>query len=402
MLLVLSGLLSLALLAAIGLFSAHAELMVTLRRQKGRESFYAAETGLESALVALNGSGPPLFPEAVFGSPWEDPGLPVFREQIDGWTLSWRAFPLPDVGDGDGDPSTTVVLFNSDFGYHGSSFSSGGYPVFQINVLAEKGEWRQALAAAVAPVSCRLEVEAAWTSPGEIFLEGPAFLSGRDHDFSGGIIDDPDRHRPAFVSAGGLELLDGASVGGADGRVVVRDPARIFAADPLVVLNAGETLPGFDHLPLPPKAGEEIKGIVALSGDYFGPLYGAGLLVVHNPRFLPLPYEASRVAIEENLITPDYDPLYSHLHPDNQPALLEIVAGGRFEGLIVADALGTIFGETTIIGGLVTLSRSPGRVRAEAPLEILYSREAIDRAGRGPLAYRLGFKAFSAGREGFP
>jgi len=401
-LLVLGALLSLALLSAIGLLSAHAELMVTLRRQKGRESFYAAETGLEAALSALNHSRPPLLSEEVFLPPWEDPGLPVFRERIDGWTLSWRAFPLPDVGDGDGDPSTAAVLFNTAFGYHGSPFSSGGYPVFQVNVLAEKGEWRKALVAAVAPVSCRPEVEAAWTSPGEISLEGPVALSGRDHDLSGLIIVDPDRSRPAFVSRGGLQLFEGASVEGADGQVVVCDPARIFAATPLAVLNAGESLPDLDRLPPPPPVGEEVEGIVALSGDYFGPLYGAGLLVVHNPRFLPLPYEASRLAIEESIFTPDYDPLYSHLDLDNQPALLEITGGGRFEGLIVADALGTFFGETTIIGGVVTLSRSPGRVRAEAPVEILYSRKAIDRAGRGPVVHRLGFKAFSAGREGFP
>ena len=142
--------------------------------------------------------------------------------------------------------------------------------------------------------------------------------------------------------------------------------------------------------------------MVALSADYFGPLSGAGLFIVHNPLFLPRLYEASRMAIEEDVFTPDYDPLYSHLDPDNQPALLEIAAGGRFEGLIVADALGTFFGETTIIGGVVTLSRSPRHVMVEAPVEILYSREAIARAGRGPLAHRLGFKAFSAGREGFP
>ena len=142
--------------------------------------------------------------------------------------------------------------------------------------------------------------------------------------------------------------------------------------------------------------------MVAVFGDYFGPLYGAGLFIVHNPRFLPLPYEASRMALEENIFTPDYDPLYSHLDPENKPALLEIAEGGRFEGLIVADALGTFFGEMTVIGGVVTLSHSPRRVKVEAPLEISYSREAIDRAGRGPFAHRLGFKAFSSGNAGFP
>ena len=46
-LLVLGALLSISLLAALGLLSAHTEMMVTLRRQKAREGFYAAETGLE-------------------------------------------------------------------------------------------------------------------------------------------------------------------------------------------------------------------------------------------------------------------------------------------------------------------------------------------------------------------
>ena len=223
-----------------------------------------------------------------------------------------------------------------------------------------------------------------------------------DHDLSGRIIVDPERSRAAFFTGSGLELLEGASVEGADGRVVVRDPAHIFAPTPLAVLNAGVSLPDLARLWPSPPGGELIEGMVAHSGDYFGPLSGTGMFIVHNPRFLPLPYEASRLAVEENIFTLDYDPLYSHLDPDNQPALLEIAEGGLFEGIVVADALGTFLGETPISGGVVTLSRSPRQVRAEAPVEIAYSREAVRRAGRGPFAHRLGFKAVSPGREDFP
>jgi hypothetical protein len=124
-----------------------------------------------------------------------------------------------------------------------------------------------------------------------------------------------------------------------------------------------------------------------------GPMDGEGLLIVHNPRYDPLLYEASRLALEEGVFLPEYDPRYSHLDPDCQPAVLEIVSGGDFHGVIVADSIGPVFDRTRVVGALVTLGRSPASLRAEAKLEVLFSRDAVGKACRGPLAHRLSFKS---------
>jgi hypothetical protein len=161
--------------------------------------------------------------------------------------------------------------------------------------------------------------------------------------------------------------------------------------DVLGILSAGVTLARLEELS-EPVPGAEPRGILWSRGDYEGPLTGEGILVVHNPAFDPVRHAASRRAIEEGVLIEGYDPAYSHLDPARQPARLELMIGGVFRGVIVADTIGVCAAGFTLNGALVTLSRSPQSVTGEAPLKIVHAPEAIRQAGRGPLRHLVGFR----------
>jgi hypothetical protein len=192
------------------------------------------------------------------------------------------------------------------------------------------------------------------------------------------------------MAGGAVYFSAGAFAGGEPDRTVVSDAADIVPGGPEEVLGGGDTFPSLAAFPPPPGDGSCMDGIYVSPRDFSGPLCGRGVLVVHNPSFDPLRYEASRLFLEEGSWTAEYDPAYSHLAAANQPARIDLSRGGDFRGLVVADTMAFIYDRTLIVGAAVTLSRSPSAVRAEAPLEILFSRQAVEDASLGPLAHRVG------------
>ena len=102
-----------------------------------------------------------------------------------GQTYRWQASFLADSPDRDGDPATTVVRFSRSFGYEGSPFNHGGYPVAGLFLELEDGQGKSALRADVTPVVLNPDVNAAWTGAGELLFERSVRLSGLDHDCEG-------------------------------------------------------------------------------------------------------------------------------------------------------------------------------------------------------------------------
>jgi hypothetical protein len=169
------------------------------------------------------------------------------------------------------------------------------------------------------------------------------------------------------------------------------NPALAFPAGVLGILAPGATLKRLEDI-AEPSPGAPPRGVLWSRGDYSGPLAGGGILVVHNPAFDPVRHEASRRALEEGVFGEGYDPTYSHLDPSRQPARLEMMLGGEFRGVIVADTLGVCAAGFTLNGALVTLTRSAQTVRGDVPLRIVHDAVAIEAAGRGPLRHLVGFR----------
>lgn len=368
------GLLSLmTLLATMSLMAGGADLAISTRLARERSAFYAAESALETTMEELVAGGGPI-PEASLTAPWPAPGIAVRRWQDGEWTCSRRICLIPDVGDADGDPATTVVLFDRGFGHAASPLLRGGSPVFQVLVTAECGGSRHSIVAEVAPVTCAPVIAAAWTAAGPLDLSGDIRVAGTTDI-------------PALGGGSPVRLSGGAVIDGERAP----DPQPPLPAEVLRILNPGGTLLRLEDLP-EPSPGDHREGLSWSRGDFSGPLDGAGIFVVHNPAFDPVKHEASRIAIEEGVLVEDYDPGYSHLDPSRRPARLEIVSGGMFDGVIIADVIGSATDQFTLTGALVTLTRSPLALTASSPLRIAGSRAAIERSGRGAVRHRVGFR----------
>jgi hypothetical protein len=361
------------ILATMSLMAGGADLAISARLARERSVFYAAESALETTLVELATGGVPI-PETSLHAPWPAPGIAARLWQDGPWECSRRICLIPDVGDADGDPATTAVLFDRSFGHAASPLQSGGFPLFQLLVTAEGGGSRQTIVAEVAPVTCAPVVAAAWTAAGSLDLAGDIRVAGT-------------ATLPAVAGRSPARLSGGAVVAGD----TVVDPLMPLPTDVLQILNPGRTLLRLEDLPEPPTGGS-IIGLFWSRGDYSGPLDGEGVLVVHNPAFDPVKHEASRMAIEEGVLVEGRDPGYSHLDPSRQPARLGVVVGGSFSGVIIADAVGDATTAFTLVGALITLTRSPLAIAASSPLRISGSLAATGRAGRGAVSHLTGFR----------
>jgi hypothetical protein len=298
------GLLSLmTLLATMSLMAGGADLVLSARLARERSAFYAAESALETTLEELVSGGGPI-PEDSLRAPWPSPGIAVRRWQDGEWACSRRLCLIPDVGDADGDPATTVVLFDRGFGHASSPLQRGGWPVLQVLVTARGGESRQAIVAEVTSVTCAPVVTAAWTAAGPLDLAGDIRIAG-------------EATFPAVAGRSPARFLEGAAIEGEQ----VSDPQMQLYTGVLQILNAGGTLARLDELPEPAPGGN-LEGLFWSRGDYSGALDGKGILVVHNPAFDPVRHEASRIALERGVFVDGYDPSYSHLDPSRQPARL--------------------------------------------------------------------------------
>jgi len=401
LILALSLLFALSALSLLGFIAAHTDLLVAGHRKKEREMFFAGEAVLHIAADAINAPVDPAVTAEDLASPTAAFSTGVREGTFSGWKYFWRASFLADEEDRDGDVATEAVLFNRAFGYGGSPFADRGHPVVRIDVAVEQGTRRGALTAGMTHIAVAPAIEAAWTAAGPLLLEGSVVVSGLDHDSDGRALAGDEGDLPGIHAGGAVSLGTGVAAAGAAGEAAIVGHCGMPGGDPLAFLNPGDTLERLEDLPAAPAEGEPVAGMVFSPVSRSGSLEGQGLLVVHNPRYDPLRHEASRRAMEEGVFLPEYDPSYSHLDSSRQPARLEIVSGGDFRGIVVADTLGPVFEKTRIIGALVTLTRGPLSLRADAALEVLYSRDTVAAAGRGPLACRLFFKSLPGTAERF-
>ena len=102
-----------------------------------------------------------------------------------------------------------------------------------------------------------------------------------------------------------------------------------------------------------------------------GDLDGSGVLIVHNPLFDPREHDP-----EDSL----YDPARA-ADPSYGPATLGNVTGGTFHGVIIADRIERLTGQTAVYGSVVTLSRTHESSMA-GTARVQYSCAAVQLASR--------------------
>ena len=392
-LMVLAFLLSLGLLSALWLAVSSAELQIGAARRGEHRRRCASEGAMEEVLFTLRSSGGGVVPDSALREPPPRYETEKKRGTFAGMGYRWRAAFMPDIHDRDHDPATGTVLFNRAFGYEGSPLDTGGYPVVRVDLGIKDGAGVSSAQAEVTPVVLKPAVRAAWTGGGVLLFEGAINLSGFQHDGSAATA--AAAAVPAVVSGGAVHLAGGAQVAGEP--PIEENVPDALPADLPALLNGGVTVRRLSDFPEPPPGGSCLGGIYVTGRDFTGPLCGRGILVVHNPKFDPVRYEASRLFMEEGLTSAGLDPSYSHLDPDHQPARVDLFRGGTFRGVIVADTFGFVYDRTRITGAVVSLSRSPSTVTGEQPLEVCFSRKAVDDSGLGSLSHRLGLRLMGGG-----
>jgi hypothetical protein len=275
----------------------------------------------------------------------------------------------PDSYDADGRPETGIFLYNRSFGFPESPFVSGGYPVITVSVESSIGRCRKGLDVEVTWTPYRPPEWAALIAGGSLNLSGPLTITGTS---------------AAAVAVGGAVSTSGeVSLLNGPGEPV--DEAMDFSgrlANPYRVLDLPsasrylEKRRFLNHGPPP------WQGTVYIDGDYTGAVEGRGTLIVHNPSYDPVKYEAS-LLWSLGTDSSEFDPRYSHLDPANQPALLQPWGDGSFEGLIIADDFSPGPGHLTVLGQVIILSREVVQVGMDQGMSITYRRESISEHSHG-------------------
>ncbi len=397
------GLLSPALLIFLAVMASPLLLLTSLSREENllsrkyllqKRARQLAEYAFWEWFTRAQQGGSPWSPprSPLFGttSPWASPAL---RGNKAGGSFEAGATWRSDRGDDDGDPGTTLVLYNKVFGFPSSPFPTGGYPVTDVRVRGVIGRQRAVLDIALTITPYLADRTAALTSAGPVIVQGPAVIDGR--------LPSP-AAAPEPTSSGGVAAVASPGPVTVSGDVVLLDGRENPAADPPL---PGDVTSPYAVLGLPPASRylEKRKflpaGIQPWTGTTFigesfrGTILGSGTLVVHNPSFVPAKYLASwkRSRSEE---AEGFDPSYDHLDPANQPAVLEPAGESRFEGVVIADDFRPGCGRLDILGQLFILHPLPVTLAMSEGLTIVYRPDSIREFVHGDsdliLAWSLG------------
>ncbi|MDD5085354.1 MAG: hypothetical protein PHE61_04840 [Candidatus Omnitrophica bacterium] len=217
-------------------------------------------------------------------------------------------------------------------------------------------------------------VTAAVRADGDVRTLGNFTADGRDHDANGNLTGTPGL--PGISTTGDVDC-DGSSQVGGRGFA----PVEGFAGGqpPYSQPHNGE--------PLPPTP-EEILGVDAHHFD--------GVTKVNDPAHFPVPGDANYVAgvyyltssaAEINLDALQQPAiLIAHSSDPANPAVL-FNPKGTFKGIIVADEIRQITGQTTIIGAVV--SKFSEHTLGMGIAKILYSSEVIKDLSRLPRRWKV-------------
>lgn len=370
----------LVLLIALGLIGGAAALLTSGEVRVagltgfGHRASAAAAAGIEHAVAHFGARGP-------------DGGWPVEGE-IDGF--AYRVTIAADSFDFGG--GRVAVSWSTDAGINGDG---EGQPVWVLTSRADRGAYRASQSLRLTADGLQIRAHAAITSGGAFSLSGNVTVSGVNVDEDGQPVDPDDEattgacqeNKAAFL-AEDAEAVDSRGAVDLDGNPVYADSDPPYVAEdegagpstPEEVLGLPEgwldpyqvSPSEFAADPVVPLA-----DIVYVTGDFgtaggTGPsIEGSGILIVHNPLFDPREHD------------PD-DPLYDPERVADsryRPATLGNITQGVFRGVVVADRVDQLTGQSQIYGSLVTLARSHGSSLSGRAL-IQYSCAAVQVAAR--------------------
>lgn len=284
------------------------------------------------------------------------------------YSVSVRYKPLPSR-------PGSVAFYNNTSGYSKSRFASEGPVVFLVKSTGTSGVYRSGTVLELTRNTYDYQVTGGLSAKGNITVAGNSTIDGNPHDVNGNAggnctFSNLTGIQPAISTSGATVNTQGnPDLLPLNSSQTNQTYAPVFPWDVL-----GMTKSEFDAVftnvygmtysgPLR----EEI--LVQGTGTFHRvDITGNGILVVHNPLFVPGTCETGACA----------------------PATL-LSNGGTFKGIIIADKI-DLQGNLRIIGAAVSLSTIETSSLANGNPEILYSCDAIQQFAGGKTKKKLAWK----------
>lgn len=405
----ITALLVLAVLTMLGLAAtlvSSTDMQIAGNEKVALQGQYAAEAGIEKAMVMLNTSttaGAIHEPSGIVwgsASTWSHPVAGTVADENGAvfysftTTVSYKQV----VGGG---YNGKVAFFNRSSNFPTAPQASGGWPVFQIRSVARKGNFQtQASILEVTKNSYTFQIGGGFTAGGSVQLNGNPTVSGVHHDVNGNAVatgagcksGNLSQAMPAVFLNGTTTYNGNPNMLGSPG---VTDPTQRGATVPStpwgalgMAYNTGN--PKFtDIFPIGTWPKEFAAGASLTGNQYYkdddNPKFsnenitGNGLMIIHNPNFVP-------GACADGIF--DDDP--AACAAANAPAVLDANTG-TYKGVIVADRV-SLRGNVTIIGAVISLSTLTTEATGAGNPVINYSCQAIEKFAAGQINKKLSWR----------
>lgn len=421
-------LVALTLMGIAALMTSSLDTQIAANERTAIQSQYAAEAGLAEAIARLNLGNT----DADYaGSPPTGTNWPVTWAGNDGIQTTYKNWKKGFGTTISSTDSTTffnysvsvsfkpwvgnkVAFYNHTCGYNKSTFITGGQPVYYVKSKGKSGDYRSAVVLEITKDAYSYNIKGGFTANGGVDLRGNPTVDGTPHTetgAAGGSCSDANlsNPKPAVFANGTTDPPSSGTVVGGTATPWQR--------------GGGTARYPWDALGITESAFNDLfanKQLISYSGSRSGELWvggtgtvtsqsngnkyngtsqsidGSGILVVHNPNFLPdndtsVNAVGNGICEDGELGYPDFDnnTATADCYEQKAPAKLE-VSKGTYKGLIVADQV-SLSGNVTIIGAIISLTTILTDATGAGNPTIKYSCEAVEKYAGGKVKRKLSF-----------
>lgn len=413
---------ALTLIGIAAIMTSSLEMNIAGNEKVAIQAQYASEAGIGEAIGRLNlDSADPkaIIPPTTPNPPWPISWANNKSSNYTNWQTGFRG----TLGTTDGKAfynytvsirfkpwvsgSTMVAFYNQTSGYTKADYTTGGQPVYQITAIGSSGNYKSKTSLEITRDQYTYQISGGLNANGPIDVRGSPTLDGNAHKADGtagqGSCSTPSLtgSLPAVFANGTTEHHGGAGTTVTPSTVDSRYPP----ATPYSVLDPWSAL-GLTQAQFDAKfVRKDIDYGGAPAGDLWvggsgvvssanpnmyrydanatNGIAGSGILVVHNPRFVPGVCGVGDPGYPDFTSNTSTDDCYEL----NAPAELN-VSKGTFKGVVIADRV-SLSGNVTIIGSVISLTTISTDATAAGNPSIIFSCEAIERFAGGKVKSKL-------------
>lgn len=420
----------LALLGVSAVITSQIDVQIAGNEKVSLQALHAAESGLAQALVMLNEStaaGAKVVDPTPATWPADDDfsyTIPIALTDENGDAFFNVSVTISYKKDGQCDQGNIVTFYNHTCGFSDALNAVGGSPVYVLNSVAYKGDYRSELSLELTKQELAYNIKGGFSANGGVTVNGNITLDGRDHNIDGSLGNAGCTHdnltgmKPAIFSNGSTEYNGNPNLE-SDLPEAVSNNNTNSPGTPWDALGMSQTqFTGLFANKVDSRAADgTLSGYTWVNGD-FGNIGGTGndmggngILVVHNEDFNASDWgkfnqwggnastdvgdctiDAGDTSRPDNATEETLCNQYNADNTKYEPARLGNVGGGTFDGIIIADWIDSFQGNTKINGAVVSLTTLDVSAIGAGTVELNYSCAAIEAYGGGRNNKKLNWK----------